>query len=324
MEIKKTILFIMFFIFVNTVFSQKRTYNISRTFETPKIDGELNDNAWNNIPVADSMWQYFPNEGQKASVKTEVKLLYDNKAIYVYAMCYDDSPNLINKELGAKDYDNINADEFFIGFDTYNAYDAYVFGVSASGIQKDVKDSDPTYNAVWQSAVKINSLGWAIEMRIPYSALRFPSSPEQEWGFQFTRRIIRTSEYDQWALCPKTASNSRMFWGKLKGLKNIEAPLRLSMTPFISLGYESSPFENTNKKTSYNNAYSYSAGADLKWGIDEKFTVDVTMFPDFSQVQSDNKIKTLGYNEIIYTDNREFFKEGTELFKKIQCFIHVE
>ncbi len=295
-----------------------KNYTATRTNTEPRIDGVLDDDTWQNVTPITDFIQRTPVENAIPSQFSEVKLVYDDNAIYVAAMYYDTAPDSIYRELGTRDNSQINADQFYIGFDTYNLYDAYVFGINASGVQLDYKDSDPSYDAVWESDVKINDKGWAIEMRIPYSAIRFPSDAEQSWGFQIIRTIPRNQEYNQWALTPRTVSNSRLLWGKLNGLSNIQAPIRLSVTPFVNFFYENSPSYDINE--SNNNSYSYNAGADLKYGIDEKFTLDLTLLPDFSQVQSDNKVKTLGYEEVTFTENRTFFNEGTELFNKNNIF----
>jgi hypothetical protein len=291
-----------------------------RTEKIPVIDGVLDDEVWKTANSVTEMIQREPIEGINASQKVDIRLLYDNNAIYVYAQLFDRAPDSIRHDLGSRDDQNIIADRFYVGFDTYKRLDAYVFGVTASGVQMDYKDSDPTYDAVWQSAVKINDQGWAVEMKIPYSAIRFPSTTTQEWGFQLIRITTRTQEYDQWALTPKTISNSRLLWGKLKGLSNITAPVRLSLNPFLTAYVENSPTYNPDGSTTYTNSFSYNAGADLKYGIDEKYTLDLTLLPDFNQVQSDNKVKNLSYQEITYNENRPFFKEGTELFNKDNMF----
>ena len=311
-----------FLLLINTGFSQpqKRVYTTLRTSQRPDIDGVLDDEAWKAAPVATDMLQLRPDEGAPATKKTEVKVMYDDYSIYVYAMLYDSAPDSIRKELGTRNDASINADAFYIGFDPYNRLDAYVFGVTASGVQLDYKDSDPTYDAVWESAVKINKNGWTVEMRIPYSAIRFPSSENQGWTFQFTRSIQRSGEYDQFALTPKTASNSRLFWGKINGFSGIKAPLRLSFTPFVTAYFENAPYEDANQNMKYESSFSYNAGADIKYGIDDRFTLYLTLLPDFSQVQSDNKVKNLSYQEVTYTENRPFFKEGTDLFNKNELF----
>ncbi len=291
-----------------------KEYTGIRTPIAPNIDGIFDIGVWEKANIVNEMTQREPIEGIKATYGVDIRLLYDNNAVYVFAQLYDNAPDSIRKDLGSRDDGNIIADKFYIGFDTYNRLDAYVFGVTASGVQYDYRDSDPTYDAVWQSAVKINNKGWAVEMKIPYSAIRFPSTPTQEWGFQLIRIITRNQEYDQWALTPKTSSNTRLLWGKLKGLSDISAPLRLSITPFFTSYVEKAPTFNANNTVTYDYSFSYNVGADLKYGIDEKYTLDLTLLPDFNQVQSDNKVKNLSYQEVTYNENRPFFKEGTELF----------
>jgi hypothetical protein len=299
------------------LFSQNavKNYTCIRTDKAPKIDGIINDEVWLKTAIASDLVQNIPDEGKTPTQKTEVRIAYDDQAIYVAAMLYDTSPDSICHQLGMRD-DDINSDLFRIGFDTYNKQqDAYIFELYSSGVQRDNRGSDPAYDAVWESAVKITDTGWSLEMKIPYSAIRFPSVSEQIWGLQFTRTIIRRNEFDQWSLVPKDAINSILYWGKLSGIKDIKSPLRLSVAPFASVYYEHAPEEGS-APTIYSDSYSYNFGADLKYGINEKFTLDMTLLPDFSQVQSDNKVKNLTYQEVVYNENRSFFKEGTELFNK--------
>lgn len=297
-----------------------KEYIAVRTISPPRIDGVLNESTWTDASLAIGFLQNTPDEGKPVSQKTEVKIVYDDYAIYVGAMMYDEYPDSILHELGVRDA-TIRADLFRICFDTYNnQQDAYIFGVYASGVQIDSKALDPTYNAVWESKVQITDKGWCVEMRIPYSAIRFPSTKEQIWGFQTTRSIERRQEFAQWSLVPKGVNSSLNYWGKLKGIFNINAPLRLSLTPFLTTYMEESPNIVDGKLANYNHSFSYNFGADLKYGINEKFTLDLTLLPDFSQVQSDSKVKNLSYQEITYAENRPFFKEGVELFNKNNLF----
>lgn len=301
-----------------------KEFSATRIEHAPKIDGILDDPCWENQPTINTFKQQFPHFNTDPSQKTEVKIVYDNFAIYIGAILYDQAPDSIYAQLGSRDNHEIVADMFYIGFDTYKRLDAYVFGISASGVQFDYRDSDPTYDAVWHSSVKITNVGWIVEISIPYSAIRFPSTDVQDWGFQIVREIKRHNETDQWALVPKNNSSPRTLWGTLKGLSAIKPPIRLSVSPFVNLFYKNEPFINSDQTITYQGAFSYNFGADLKYGIDEKFTIDLTLMPDFSQVQSDNKVKTLGYDEVVFNENRPFFKEGTELFNKNQLFIPEE
>ena len=320
---KKTFILLTALLFVGeNLYSQSsnKEYTAVRTLTPPKIDGVLNELIWLDSPQASDFLQNIPDEGKPVSQKTEVKIVYDDYAIYVGAMLYDSDPDSILQELGVRDA-IINADLFRVCFDTYNnQQDAYIFGVYASGVQIDSKALDLTYNAVWESKVQITEKGWSVEMKIPYSAIRFPSTKEQVWGFQTTRSIERRKEFAQWNLVPKGVNSSLNYWGKLIGISNINAPIRLSLTPFITTFIEQSPNIVDGKLVNYNHSFSYNFGADLKYGINEKFTLDLTLLPDFSQVQSDNKVKNLGYQEITYTENRPFFQEGVELFNKNSLF----
>jgi hypothetical protein len=288
-----------------------------RTSTPPKIDGHLNDSVWQKaIPVSDLV-QFNPIFKAPPSHKTEIRVIYDDNAFYIGAMMYDSAPDSILKQLGNRD-DDLNADEFGIEIDTYNsATDAYSFAVTASGVQSDYKEHDLTYNAVWESSVKILDNGWSVEMKIPYSALRFPNIENQTWGLQYFRIIRRFREQIQWAPETKGNSNRLVYWGKINGFKNIHPPVRLSLTPFISLYGDHFPY-NTEGMSNYSK--SINGGLDLKYGINESFTFDMTLMPDFSQVQSDNYVKNISAFETVYEEQRPFFKEAVDLFQKGDLF----
>ncbi len=291
-----------------------------RTPTPPKIDGILDDDVWKLAVIVDDFVMNEPTEGMKPTYKTVVRLLYDDDAIYVSAMLYDAHPDSIMHELGNRD-DDLNADEFRLLFDTYNKHqDAFEFDVWASGVQGDLKFSDATFNAVWESAVKIGTEGWSLEIRIPYSAIRFPKTNEQTWAVQFTRSIRRSREFDQWCLTPKGKPNSLNYWGLMTGITDIHAPLRLSLTPYIAAYLDNTPVYDENNKLVYTKSFSYAGGADIKYGIDRRFTLDMTLLPDFGQVQSDNRVKNLTPFEIVFDENRPFFKEGFDLFGKDGVF----
>lgn len=298
-----------------------KVYFIQKITQAPKIDGVLDDDVWKNAETTNTFIQSLPIEGAKPTQHSEVKLLYDNRALYIAAIMYDTHPDSILHELGNRDDQNLNADYFRIGIDPYNLrQDGYVFEVSAAGVQGDVRMSDGTYNTVWESKARLNKDGWVVEIKIPYSAIRFPKKPVQEWGLQFVRSIRRNREFDHWSLVPAGSNNPLLFWGTLKGIDSIQTPVRLSMTPYASFYLDQAPVYSADTSYSYSRSTSYNVGADLKYGIDDRFTLDVTLFPDFGQVQSDNKIKNLSYQEVIYNENRTFFKEGTELFEKNGLF----
>jgi hypothetical protein len=299
------------------VFAQEKTAHATRVSSPIVIDGNLNEAEWQLCDSVSDFTQYVPVYKVKPSQKTVVRIAYDDNAIYIGAMMYDSAPDSILKQMGSRD-DDLNADRFAIGFDTYNMQtDAYVFMVYASGVQYDYRQTDVTYNAVWQSAVKITKQGWSCEMKINYSAIRFPRMKEQKWGMQFSRGIRRNRETDQWSLETKSQANVLINWGKLEGIKDVNPSLRLSLTPFISLYGDHYPY---NEKGKSNLSSSFSGGLDLKYGINESYTLDVTLLPDFSQVQSDYQVKNISAFETVYQEYRPFFTEAIDLFKEGDLF----
>lgn len=295
----------------------RKDYITTRAVKAPKIDGLLDDETWTNVEATSSFRQNFPNWGAETTQKTEVKIVYDNTAIYVAAILYDNHPDSIAKQLGNRD-DGLNADQFRLVFDTYNTeQDAFDFSVSASGVQSDSRFSDYLYNAVWESAVKLNDKGWICEIKIPFSALRFPNVDTQVWGLQITRSINRNGEFDQWGLLPRGVPNPFKYWGYLKGMEHIKQPIRLSLTPYITASASHYP---ANIPGESNYATNLTGGLDLKYGLNESFTVDATLLPDFSQVQSDNVVKNLSAFEQQFQEQRPFFQESTDLFQKGELF----
>ncbi len=319
----KYLFYLLFLIITGNLYAQDtlKSYQAGRIFTPVKIDGIMDDAAWSEILPASDMIQNLPNEGMPPTQQTTFKIAYDNSAIYFGVLMYDTAPDSVLHELGKRDDNDLNSDYVRFVIDPYNTrQDAYDFGVWASGVQTDSKFSDETYDAVWESSARLTNLGWCVEMRIPYSAIRFPKKDIQQWGLQITRSIRRNREFDQWALTPKDVPNAINYWGNLKGINNIKSPLRLSVTPFISTYLENAPVYNEAGETYNSSSFSFTAGADLKYGIDDRFTIDLTLLPDFGQIQSDNKVKNLSYREVTYDENRPFFKEGTELFNRDDLF----
>ena len=295
----------LLFILSYTSWGQLKDVSASRTSEKITIDGQGIEDDWSNAHVATDFLELNPTEGKRPRFKTEVKILFDDNNIYVLGYCFDSNPDSILTQLGERD-DDLNADLFSISFDTYNQkLDAFTFSVYASGVQSDSRISDPAFNAVWESEVAIVEDGWIAEIKIPYYAIRFPKANKQIWRVQFEREIRRSRTELQWSLVPKNVETEINYWGQLKGLDNIKDPLRLSLSPYVSAFTEFTKDERS---------FGYGAGADLKLGLNESFTLDVTLLPDFSQVRSDNIIKNLGAFEVVFDEQRPFFQEGVELF----------
>ncbi|NRD23480.1 carbohydrate binding family 9 domain-containing protein [Winogradskyella litoriviva] len=304
--------------FSNTIQSQeKKSLNIHRTENSPKIDGVLDDDVWKNAEIASDFTQFKPEMGvvSKDHQKTIVKMAYDDKAIYVSAYLKD-KPEDIQKQLTSRD--NFGQSDFFgiILNPNNDAQNDTEFFVFSSGTQADAtatpsNGEDFGWSAVWDSAVKIVDDGWIVEMEIPYRALRFSNDNIQTWGIQFHRRFRLDNSQYSWNPIDRTKGNSSLYHGELTGIKNIEPPTRLSLYPFV---------------TGISNTYDgetdtdLKIGLDVKYGVTENFTLDATLIPDFSQAAFDDLSLNLGPFEQTFGEQRQFFKEGVDLFSKGDLF----
>jgi len=309
-----------------SVFSQAHPKQIpaKRTNASIKIDGNPDEAAWKEAVPAMNFVEWRPDAGkaEDSANRTIVYFLYDNTSVYVGGYCYERTKDSVSKELVGRDVVGVND---FVGviFDTYNdKINAVGFYVTPYGEQFDAKYSgngneDASWNSVWDSEAKVHENGWSFEMRIPYSALRFSNRANQTWGLNITRRRNKTGQQYMWnPIDPKVNGfvNQEGFW---TGIEKIEAPLRLSFSPYFSAYLNHYPYNTSGVK---NWQSSVNGGMDLKYGISEGFTLDMTLIPDFGQVQSDNHILNLSPFEVKYNENRSFFTEGTELFNKGNLF----
>lgn len=314
----RLLIFSFFFIHCLSVKAQeKKTLHIERTEIPPKIDGVLNDDIWRTADQAKDFIQYRPEMGLslKPFQSTVVKMTYDDQAIYVAAYLKD-MPENIQKQINQRD--NFGQQDFFgvilnPNNDAQNDIQFFVFpsGNQADAISSPGNGGDFGWNAVWESAVKIVDDGWIVEIKIPYSALRFSNQEKQTWGLQFIRRFRLTETQYSWNPIDRTIGNSGLYQGELIGLKNIKPPIRLSFYPFVS-GIATT-FDGESDTD-------LNLGLDLKYGITENFTLDATLIPDFSQAAFDNVTLNLGPFEQTFSEQRQFFKEGVDLFDKGDLF----
>jgi hypothetical protein len=295
----------------------------TRSGEKPKVDGSLEDKCWINVPIATGFVEANPVAGriEAKSRRTEVKIIYDDDAIYVAARMFDDADSVAH-ELVTRD--NIGtADYIGLIFDTFlDKRNGNGFFVTAAGVQFDAKYSpdageDPNWNAVWESAVKTDAQGWTCEMKIPYSALRFSDKPVQNWGVNMLRRRALANVQVFWNFVDPKVNGLMNQEGVYLGLKDIKPPLRLSFSPYLSAYVNHYPANLPGVK---NTSTAFNGGMDVKYGINNSFTLDMTLVPDFGQVKSDNRILNLTPFEVKFNENRQFFTEGTELFNKGDLF----
>ena len=316
------IAFVVLF-FCTPAFSQTKSVGAVKTSLPPKIDGNLGDAGWRTATAITDFVQSFPTFGAAPSKSTEVKILYDDAAVYVMAYLFDE-PSHIRRQLTARDdEERKDVDYFSVFFDTYNdQQNGFQFLVTSANVQTDAKlggssldEGDRSWDAVWESKVVQKSDGWVVEMRIPYISLRFSKKEVQTWGLQFLRFTRRNNESDYWnPVDPKVSGFVNQF-GKYTDLRDIQPPLRLSFAPYLAGGVRFNP-PGSRKQTEVVG----SGGMDVKYGINESFTLDATLIPDFGQVISDNVVNNLSPFEQQFQENRSFFTEGTELFNKSDLF----
>jgi hypothetical protein len=306
--------------------SPKKQLVAQRTNSTIKVDGKLDEDAWKNAVPAKDFIEWIPAFGKQEDpgTRTLVYILYDNTSVYVGGYCYERNADSVSKELVGRDELGVND---FVGIilDTYNdKINGVGFYVTPYGEQFDAKYSkstnngeDPTWNAVWSSAAKDNRDGWSFEMRIPYSALRFSNRDNQVWGMNITRRRNKTGQQYMWNPVDPNVNGFINQEGLWTGIEKIHPPLRLSFSPYFSTYLNHYPNHTAGVKDWTS---SVNGGMDVKYGISEGFTLDMTLIPDFGQVQSDNHVLNLSPFEVKYNENRSFFTEGTELFNKGNLF----
>lgn len=313
-------LYVLFLFIVFLGFSQtpKKTLHTKFCSEKITIDGKLNEGIWATTEIATDFMMTNPDNGKPESKdrKTEVKVVYDNDAIYIGAVLYDNEPNKIRKELTSRD-NWATADMFAVYLNGYNdSQQESRFIVSASGVQLDciytnTNGEDYSWNAIWDSHVEITKYGWVVEMKIPYAAVRFSSDKKQSWGLNFLRDVSRDRQQFSWNLIDNKIDNESVQAGVLDGIENIKTPTRLFFIPYSSYYVNSTKEQTTGK---------LKGGLDIKYGINDAFTLDAILVPDFGQTAFDNVVLNLSPFEQQFSENRPFFTEGTDLFNKGNVF----
>lgn len=279
------------------------------------VDGHFDEPIWEFAPIASDFVMFSPDNGKPVNPahRTEVQVAYNDDAVYIAAKLYDDEPGKILHEITARD--NFGTAEHFGVFinGLNDSQHDFRFFVSAAGVQMDClftnKDGeDFTWDAIWDSKAVLTDYGWAVEMKIPYAALRFAKEERQTWGINFYREIRRFRQLYTWNFIDAKINNESAQSGILKGIDNIKTPTRLFLIPY------SSYYVNTNAQQKV--AGDLRGGLDIKYGISNAFTLDAILVPDFGQTKFDNVELYLGPFEQQFTENRPFFTEGTDLFSK--------
>ncbi|WP_194850373.1 DUF5916 domain-containing protein [Nonlabens antarcticus] len=301
----------------STVIKRKQ-YSATRVTSQPKVDGKPFEDFWNNIPAGGNFKMIEPTSGlpERETHRTEFKIAYDNDALYVAGFLYDDDPSQILRQFSQRDEISAQADLFGFFVNTYNNQinQTRFYATSANSLGDATAENSRTdfsFNVVFESETTIGANGWFIEMRIPYRTLRFNEAPVQDWSFQIFRKITHLNEEYSFNYIDRTRGSSSQYDALLTGIENINPPLRLNLYPFAQASYDQ--FDG-------NSINNFSAGMDLKYGLNEAFTLDATLIPDFGQVAFDQVRLNLGPFEQTFGENRAFFTEGTDLFNKGDIF----
>lgn len=292
----------------------KKKIVASKTIQSIAIDGDLNETNWKQAETASNFVMFEPDNGKAApnELRTEVKVLYDNDAVYIGAILYDNDAQSILKEITERDNFGVS-DSFGVFINGYNdGQQDFQFYVTASNGQADCNftsqdGEDYSWNAIWESKSKITEFGWVVEMKIPYAAIRFPESEEQVWGINFFREVRRKRQKFSWSPINNQIATFSQQAGVLEGISKIDPPTRLFLIPYAS------SYLNSNKEET---KLTVKGGLDIKYGINDAFTLDAILVPDFGQTKFDNVILNLGPFEQQFNENRPFFTEGTDLFSK--------
>jgi hypothetical protein len=281
------------------------------------IDGVLDDSSWHKSDQATGFVIYEPDFGQTASQQTIARFCYSDYGLYIGLEMLDKSPDSIFTDLSIRD-DMGNADWIGVVLSpSVDGQNGFRFQVSAAGVQYDAKiiqdKNDEAWDAVWYSQVLITPSGWTAEMLIPWSAIRFSNEPVQEWDMNIIREIRRFREQSTWHPVDRKKHGFLTQSGRLAGLEELRTPVRLALLPYASAYMQKASGEQKP-------GYYLNAGVDVKYGILNNYTLDVTLIPDFGQVRSDDEIYNFSPDEVRYNENRPFFTEGTELFEKAGIF----
>lgn len=299
--------------------SNQPVYNTTRLV-TPKpvIDGKLDDDCWKHGNWVGDYHQFIPKEGAKPTYPTFMNIQYDDRNIYVAFRCFDGEPKKINRMVGVRDEQS--GDQAGVNFDSYRDYrTGFEFTTTAWGQKVDLilfnpMNWDYNWNPVWKVKTGLEDSAWVAEMEIPLSQLRYSSKDEQVWGMHTWRYIARFQEESNWEKQSKTGPGMLYNYGEFRGLKGLKKSRRLEVLPFALGDLKTMKAEPGSPFTGNGRIWGANAGLDAKIGVSSNFTIDLTVNPDFGQVESDPSVMNLTAFETFYQEKRPFFLEGLTIF----------
>src|SRR5437762_7859645 len=297
-----------------------KSVTATRAAQPPTIDGRDDDAVWREAPPIREFEEWRPNEGGPPKLPTEAKIAYDAGNLYVLVRCFDPHPDSIITVLARRDYFT-PSDMVWLFLDSYHdRRTGYEFGVNPSGVKLDAQiyndgNEDFAWDAVWDVATRIDSLGWTAEFRIPLSQLSYGRQRSHTFGFTVDRDIYRYAQRVSWPLIRQSQAGFVSQFGEINGLDNLEAPRRLEVAPYL-----------VTKNVSQFNAsgigrsQDVTVGGDVKYRVASNLTLDATINPDFGQVEADPGVLNLSAFETFFREQRPFFVQGAGTFQfNVNC-----
>ena len=318
---KKCILSALLTVFIISAFGQgpeKKLYTATRVTSSPDINGKLDDATWQTGAWLDDFTQYEPFNGRSASQRTEFNIQFDDNHLFVAIKAFDTSPDSIVNRLTRRD----EADGDLVGiiFDSFHDLrTGFLFGVSSAGVKydrmvmNDGEYEDPSWDPNWWVQTSINNEGWVAEMKIPFSQVRFDKNSGTVWGLEVGRIFYRKNETDFWQHIPKEAPGMVHLYGEMKGMEGIKPRKILDITPYTVAKTESFKAVPENPFRSKGRLSGINAGLDAKIGVTNNLTMDLTINPDFGQVEADPSEVNLSAYETFFKEKRPFFIEGKNI-----------
>ncbi|NJD20737.1 MAG: carbohydrate binding family 9 domain-containing protein, partial [Gemmatimonadetes bacterium] len=288
------------------------------------VDGRLDEAAWRQATPVTDFRQFQPDEGEPASLPMELRILFDDGALYIGARMTQ--PGGVAAPLARRDqlldasgdngsFNSLTTDKLVVNLDPYhNRIDNAWFEVNPAGVKGDQFNGDPSWDPIWDAAAQSDAEGWTAEMRIPYSQLRFSRDKAQVWGMQVWRYIDARNEQDMWSFWRRNASGGPAFFGEIAGLEIGSRPRQVELLPYVVAG---GTFEDAATGDPYHDGResNLGVGADIKYLLTSNLTLDATLNPDFGQVEVDPASLNLSAYETYYEEKRPFFIAGASAFR---------
>jgi hypothetical protein len=297
----------------------KKIYTTAEVTVPPEIDGWITDKAWEQVPWEGDFQMFQPYDDRPATQQTRFKVVIDRENIYVAIRAFDSAPDSIVSRLTRRD--NLDGDWVAFQFDSYHDLQtSFTFFVSVAGSKKDTYDTDDgmkediTWNPIWWAKTQVDDRGWSAEAKVPFSQLRFDKGKSGIWGFQVGRMIFRTGENTIWQPVSRESPGWVHLIGELHGLHDIDPKKQAEVIPYTLAGREWFEKDPENPFLTEGNDRILNAGLDAKIGLTNNFTLDMTVNPDFGQVEADPSRVNLTAFETYFREQRPFFIEGNNIF----------